>query len=62
MLQGRTFARTDTASGEPVVVINRALAETLFPGQDAVGRRMRILNPEDKSDWRTIAGVVGNVK
>ena len=62
VLQGRTFARTDTASGEPVVVINRALAETLFPGQDAVGRRMRILNPEHKSDWRTIAGVVGNVK
>jgi putative ABC transport system permease protein len=62
VLQGRTFARTDTASGEPVVVINRALAETLFPGQDAVGRRMRILNPEHASDWRTIAGVVGNVK
>jgi putative ABC transport system permease protein len=62
VLRGRAFERTDTAGAAPVVVINRALADALFPGADPVGRRLRILNPEYPSDWRTIVGVVGDVR
>ena len=43
-------------------MINRALADDIFPGVDPVGRRLRILNPEYPNDWRTIVGVVGNVR
>jgi putative ABC transport system permease protein len=62
LLQGRAFDRTDTAGAQPVVVINRALANAIFPGADPVGQRLRILNPEYPGDWRTIVGVVGDVK
>jgi predicted permease len=62
VLRGRGFERTDTAGAALAVVVNRTLAETLFPGQEAVGRRLRILNPEHSSDWRTIVGVVGDMK
>jgi putative ABC transport system permease protein len=62
ILRGRAFERTDRAGAAPVVVINRALADDVFAGKDPVGRRLRILNPEYPNDWRTIVGVVGDVR
>ena len=62
VLQGRAIDTTDRATSAPIVVINRALASQLFPAGDAVGHRLRIINPEQSSDWRTITGVVGDVK
>ena len=62
VLNGRAFLPTDTATGQPVVLINRTLASTVFAGSDPVGRRIRIVNPEYSSDWRTIVGVVGDVQ
>jgi putative ABC transport system permease protein len=61
-LQGRPFEPTDTAGSEPVAVINQALANRVFPGIDPVGRRLRVVNPEYSGDWRTIVGVVGDVR
>jgi len=60
--QGRAIEATDRAGAAPVVVINRALASQLFPAGDALGHRLRIINPEQSSDWRTIVGVVGDIK
>ena len=62
VLSGRAFQPTDTASSQPVVLINRRLASTVFAGGNPVGRRIRIINPEYSSDWRTIVGVVGDVQ
>ncbi len=61
VLQGRPIDRRDTAASALVAVINRTLAARLFPGQDPVGRRLKLLNPEYSPDWRTIVGVVGDV-
>jgi putative ABC transport system permease protein len=62
VLQGRAFERTDSAGAQPVVVINRALANAIFPGANPIGQRLRVLNPEYPDDWRTIVGVVGDVR
>ena len=62
VLQGRAIDDHDTAGGASVVVINRTLASQLFPNQEAVGHRLKIVNPEQSSDWRTIVGVVGDVR
>jgi predicted permease len=62
VLQGRAIDATDRAGGEPVVVINRAFASQFFPAGDAIGHRIRIINPEQSSEWRTIVGVVGDIK
>jgi putative ABC transport system permease protein len=62
IIQGRAIESSDRAGGEPIVVINRALASQVFPAGDAVGHRLRIINPEQSPAWRTIVGVVGDVK
>ncbi len=46
VLQGRAFDARDIAGGLPVVVVSRAFADQLFPGQDAVGHRIELINPE----------------
>ena len=51
----------DRMGGLPVVVINNALAQSYFSGQDPVGQRIAFDKvPDDKSVWRTIVGVVGD--
>ena len=42
ILAGRNFTPMEYAAGARVVVINDKLAESLFPGRDAVGKRIRI--------------------
>lgn len=67
LLSGREFASTDTRQSGTVVIINKTLAERLFPGVDAVGRRVgwtgEVLKFVGISDeWRTVVGVVGDTK
>ena len=56
LLRGRVFAETDSQNSEPVVILNKAAAARYFPGQDAVGRVVRLAGN------RTIVGVVGDIR
>ena len=47
VLQGRAIDDRDRAGGAAVVVINRTLATQLFPNDDAVGHRLKIINPSN---------------
>jgi putative ABC transport system permease protein len=62
VLRGRAFDESDRSGGQPVVLINRVLAQRLFADQDPVGRRVRLVNPEQSPEWRTIVGVVGDIQ
>ncbi|HWA95198.1 MAG TPA: ABC transporter permease [Terracidiphilus sp.] len=63
LLAGRTFIAADKKDTQPVVVINRAMAESYWPHEDAVGKRFSFEDvPKKDSDWFTIVGVVGDVK
>jgi putative ABC transport system permease protein len=45
-----------------VAVVNESLARRLWPGEDAIGKRLKQGWPEDDAPWREIVGVVGDVK
>jgi putative ABC transport system permease protein len=62
LFRGRTFTEQDNENDAKVVIINQTMAERLFPNQDPVGRKLKLLNPEQQPDWRTIVGVIGNIK
>jgi putative ABC transport system permease protein len=65
LVAGRIF---DEADGPNAVIINRALAEYLWPGASAVGRTFRAFAPVRPSaqagpgSWSTVVGVVGNIE
>jgi predicted permease len=41
MFEGRDFRDTDRSNTERVVIISKSVADTLFPGQEAIGREMK---------------------
>jgi predicted permease len=62
VLQGREFSSEDSEKGPRVVAVNEAFAARYWPGEDALGKRMRLTGPDGKEPWRTVVAVVGNVK
>jgi len=46
LLRGRDFAETDRKGAPGVVVLNQTLAATLWPGEDALGKRVSVSGPQ----------------
>jgi putative ABC transport system permease protein len=59
---GRTFNEHDHADAPRAVVINETLARQGWPGQDAVGRRLRPGDDTSTGPWLTVVGVVRDVR
>jgi putative ABC transport system permease protein len=62
VVDGRTFDERDVDGAPEVVLVNRTLARRLFGETPAVGRRLKLRNPEQGDAWRTIVGVVADVR
>ncbi len=60
-LQGRTFTAEEVSSGADAVILNAALAERLWPGEDPLHRRVRALDGEP-GPWLEVIGVVGDIE
>jgi predicted permease len=58
VLDGRDFTPTDTRDAPPVGIVNEAMAQVLWPGTDALGKRVR---SDDDAPWVEIVGVARNV-
>jgi putative ABC transport system permease protein len=56
---GRGLTHADIDRGEPVVVINEALARLYFPNENPIGKRVASSSPRGPS-WMTIVGIVSN--
>jgi putative ABC transport system permease protein len=61
VLEGRGFAPSDDVESPLVALVNRRAADTWWPGQSPVGRRLRPGGFDD-GPWFTIVGVVEDVK
>jgi putative ABC transport system permease protein len=67
ILRGREFYTTDQRGSGLVVILNKTLADRLFPGRDPIGQRvawtgdvLRFIGIS--GEWRTVVGVVGDTK
>jgi putative ABC transport system permease protein len=55
IVAGRNFTADDTSDR---VIISRGLADRLWPGGSAIGKRFRFVD----SEWQTVVGVAANVE
>src|SRR5258708_1622356 len=62
LLEGRTFTATDDARAEPVVIINRTMANRYWPDENPIDRRVCIGARFDSGSWFRIVGVVDDVR
>jgi predicted permease len=59
LISGRTLNGTDHLDRAGSVVVNRTLAERIWPGEDPLGKRLRTTG--DSTPWITVVGVVESV-
>jgi putative ABC transport system permease protein len=59
--RGRAFTAADAQGAEPVAIVDQRVADRLWPGQDAIGRRVRIGFDRREHPWRTIVGIADAV-
>ncbi len=61
---GRAFSDSDTPATERVVIVSESLARKQWPGEDPIGKRLKVgADPSDKSlPWLSVVGVAGNVR
>lgn len=60
LLQGRLLADSDTSQSERVMVVSDTAARTLWPGEAAIGKRVRMGSAT--APLITVVGVVGDVR
>lgn len=61
LVRGRTFTHQDDTLSAPVVVVNEAFGRLLWPGQNAIGHRLRFVT-DTVDKWWTIVGVVHDAR
>jgi putative ABC transport system permease protein len=63
LVSGRTFTNQDSGEAAPVVIVNQALGQQFFPGENPIGKHIKPgISANGPSRIREIVGVVGNVK
>ena len=60
--QGRYFDNRDNAQSMPVAIINETMARQYWPGENALGRRFKIGDPDSDLPWMEIVGIVADIR
>ncbi len=60
-LRGRFFTTSDGVTGPPVTIVNQRFAEKFWPGEDPIGKRIRIFEKKVAQPWLMVVGVVPNI-
>lgn len=61
LVRGRDFSEADTRTSPRVAIVNEALARRAWPGEDPIGRRLIVSNPDETHEV-TVAGVAADAK
>lgn len=62
-LSGRDFSEADTVQSPQVMIVNQAFARQFFPGENILGKKLKPgAGSGGPPRWRTIIGVVGNIR
>ena len=60
VVRGRSFAESDNEQSQPVAIVNETMARQYWPGEEALGKRFKVGDPDEQIPWITIVGVAGD--
>lgn len=63
LFQGRWFTRQDMSDSSDAAIVSDLAARRLWPGQNAIGKRICIYcTPEKPNNWKQVVGVVSTIR
>ena len=62
ILRGRAFNSADGVKPPSVVIIDATMARRFWPGEDAIGKRLKQGFHDDPNEWLTVVGIVPHVQ
>jgi putative ABC transport system permease protein len=63
LLQGRCFREEEMDPAREVAIVNDLAAARLWPGEDAIGKRICInCTPDRPAHWKQVIGVAGSIR
>ena len=62
LVRGRYFNDSDSGDAPPVAIIDESLAQTYWPNQDPIGKRLHQGGSQPNPHWATVVGVVRHVR
>jgi putative ABC transport system permease protein len=62
LLKGRFFNAQDNQVSVPVTIINETLARRFWPGEEALGKRLKRGLAQSPNPWLTVVGIVGDMR
>jgi putative ABC transport system permease protein len=60
--QGRFITPADSEDTQKIVVISESIARRFWPGQNPIGRHVKLGGPDSQEPWLTVAGVATDVR
>ena len=62
LLRGRYFEPSDSEGAPGVAIVDESLANSYWPNQDPIGKRLHVGGMQSKAPWLTVVGVVRHVR
>jgi predicted permease len=62
ILRGRAFTRGDRQGAPNVVIVSEDVAARIWPGGDAIGKRVKLGDGDSPDPWREVVGVAGRTR
>ena len=59
LVRGRAFAETDRRGAPEVAIVSEDIAALTWPGEDPIGKRLKLGHSDSTEDWRAWRTVVG---
>ena len=62
IVHGRAFTRGDRKGALDVAIVSQDVAAQTWPGQDPIGKRLKMGGPASDDPWRTVVGIAAPVR
>jgi len=64
LVRGRDFDSGDSRAESRHVIVNQAVADQYWPGEDPIGKQLRMHNgdPASQLPWSTVVGVISSIR
>jgi putative ABC transport system permease protein len=62
IVRGRAFTEQDREGAAPVAIVSETVAGRTWPGEDPIGRRIKLGGPDSPMEWHTVVGVVREIR